>query len=90
MTPDIYAGLSRYLSVNSNSRGINPMLAPRRTLLLLADGDAALVDEYIRMREGGRRLGTATFRRWFSGPYPAAPVPGADSRQSGWQSRRVF
>lgn len=51
ITPDLYKRLSRYLSVNSNGKGINPMLAPRQTLLLLADGDAALVDEYIRMRQ---------------------------------------
>ena len=51
MTASLYEALSRYLSVNSAGKGVNPMLAPRQTLLLLADGDEALVDEYIRMRE---------------------------------------
>lgn len=51
MTASLYEALSRYLSVNSSSRGVNPMLAPRQTLLILAEGDEALVDEYIRMRE---------------------------------------
>lgn len=51
MTPQLYEALSRYLSVNSNSGGINPMLAPRQILLVLAEGDAEVVDEYIRQRE---------------------------------------
>lgn len=51
MTPQLYKALSRYLSVNSNSAGINPMLAPRQILMVLADGEAELVDEYIRLRE---------------------------------------
>ncbi len=51
MTPALYKILSRYFSVNSRSSGINPMLAPRQTLLLLAEGDEAAVDEYIRQRE---------------------------------------
>lgn len=51
ITPLIYQGLVRYLSVNARSSGINPMLAPRHILLLLADGDQAAVDEYIRKRE---------------------------------------
>ncbi|MFZ1386833.1 MAG: type II secretion system protein GspK [Thiolinea sp.] len=51
ITPLIYQGLARYLSVNARSSGINPMLAPRHILLLLADGDEAAVDEYIRKRE---------------------------------------
>lgn len=51
MTNSLYEALSRYLSVNSAGKGINPMLAPRQTLLLLAEGDEALVDEYISMRE---------------------------------------
>lgn len=51
MTSRLYEALSRYLSVNSNSGGINPMLAPRQILLVLAEGDAELVDEYIRQRD---------------------------------------
>jgi len=51
VTPQLYEKLSRFLSVNSNSGGINPMLAPRQILLVLAEGDAEMVDEYIRQRE---------------------------------------
>ncbi|HPY40487.1 MAG TPA: type II secretion system protein GspK [Thiolinea sp.] len=51
VTPLIYQGLARYLSVNAHSDGVNPMLAPQHVLLLLADGDQAAVDEYIRQRE---------------------------------------
>jgi general secretion pathway protein K len=51
MTPQLYEAMSRYLSVNSNSAGINPMLAPRQILMVLAEGEAELVDDYIRLRE---------------------------------------
>lgn len=51
VTPLIYQGLVSYLSVNARSNGVNPMLAPPHVLLLLADGDQAAVDEYIRQRE---------------------------------------
>lgn len=51
MTSQLYQALSRYLSVNSDSAGINPMLAPRQILMVLAEGDAGLVDDYIRARE---------------------------------------
>lgn len=51
ITPLIYQGLARYLSVNARSNGINPMLAPRHVLLILAEGDQAAVDDYIRKRE---------------------------------------
>lgn len=51
VTPLMYQGLVRYLSVNARSNGVNPMLAPRHVLLILADGDQAAVDEYIRKRE---------------------------------------
>lgn len=51
ITPLMYQGLIRYLSVNARSNGVNPMLAPRHVLLILADGDQAAVDEYIRKRE---------------------------------------
>lgn len=51
MTPQLYQALSRFLTVNSGAKGINPMLAPRQTLLLLAEGDAAKVDAYIQQRE---------------------------------------
>ena len=51
MTPLLYQGLARYLSVNARSNGVNPMLAPRHVLLILADGDQAMVDDYIRQRE---------------------------------------
>lgn len=51
ITPVLYEGLARYLSVNARSNGVNPMLAPRHILLLLAEGDQAAVDDYIRKRE---------------------------------------
>ena len=51
MTASLYKALSRFLSVNSGSTGVNPMLAPRQILLILAEGDEAAVDEYIRLRE---------------------------------------
>lgn len=51
ITPLLYQGLARYLSVNARSNGINPMLAPRHVLLILAEGDQVAVDEYIRKRE---------------------------------------
>lgn len=51
MTPQLYQALTRYLTVNSGASGINPMLAPRQTLLLIAEGEAAKVDAYIRKRE---------------------------------------
>ncbi len=51
MTPAIYQILTHYLTVSSGSAGINPMLAPRHVLLLLADGDNAKVDAYLKERE---------------------------------------
>lgn len=51
MTPQLYQVLTRFLTVNSGAAGINPMLAPRQTLLLLAEGDAAKVDAYMQKRE---------------------------------------
>ena len=51
MTPQLYQALTRFLTVNSGGVGINPMLAPRQTLLLLAEGDAAKVDAYMQKRE---------------------------------------
>ncbi|WML89811.1 type II secretion system protein GspK [Thiothrix lacustris] len=51
MTPQLYQALTRFLTVSSGAAGINPMLAPRQTLLLLAEGDAAKVDAYIQQRE---------------------------------------
>lgn len=51
MTPEIYDKLTRYFTVASQSSGINPMLASRSTLLVLAEGDAAAVDAYINQRE---------------------------------------
>jgi general secretion pathway protein K len=51
MTPQLYQALTRFLTVNSGASGINPMLAPRQTLLLLAEGDAAKVDAYIQKRD---------------------------------------
>ncbi|MDQ5768391.1 type II secretion system minor pseudopilin [Thiothrix subterranea] len=50
MTPPLYQALTRLLTVNSGGKGINPMLAPRQTLLLLAEGDAAKVDAYMQQR----------------------------------------
>jgi general secretion pathway protein K len=51
MTPQLYQALTRYLTVDSGSTGINPMLAPRQILLVLAEGDAAKVDHYLAERE---------------------------------------
>ncbi|MGV6808343.1 MAG: general secretion pathway protein GspK [bacterium] len=51
MTPYLYRQLSQLFTVSSKSTGVNPMLASRRTLLVLAEGDAELVDDYIRRRE---------------------------------------
>ena len=51
ITPALYQRLSKYLTVSSQGKGINPMLAPRHILMLLADGDSALVDDYIKQRE---------------------------------------
>ncbi len=51
MTASLYNRLAKYLTVSSQGRGINPMLAPRHILMLLADGDTALVDDYIAQRE---------------------------------------
>ncbi len=51
MTPQLYQALTRYFTVNSGVAGINPMLAPRQTLLILAEGDEAKVDEYIKQRD---------------------------------------
>jgi len=51
MTPALYQALTRYLTVGSGGAGVNPMLAPRQVLLVLADGDAAAVDAYIRDRD---------------------------------------
>lgn len=51
MTPQLYQAMTRFLTVNSGAVGINPMLAPRQMLLLLAEGDAAKVDAYRLQRE---------------------------------------
>lgn len=51
MTPRLYEALTRFLTVNSGARGINPMLAPRQTLMLLAEGDADKVNAYMQERE---------------------------------------
>ncbi len=51
MTPQLYQAMTRFLTVNSGAAGINPMLAPRQMLLLLAEGDAAKVDAYMLQRE---------------------------------------
>lgn len=51
MTPKLYQTLSRYLTVSSGAAGVNPMLAPRHVLLLLANGDKAKVDAYLKERE---------------------------------------
>ena len=50
MTASLYKRLSKYLTVSSQGKGINPMLAPRHILMLLADGDTSLVDDYIQQR----------------------------------------
>jgi general secretion pathway protein K len=57
MTPQLYQALTRYLTVNSGAAGINPMLASRQTLLLLAEGDEAKVDAYIQKREEAAKDG---------------------------------
>jgi len=51
MTASLYQALSRYVSVNSASKGVNPMMASRQVLLILADGDEAMVNDYIQMRD---------------------------------------
>ena len=51
MTASLYNRLSKYLTVSSQGKGINPMLAPRHILMLLADGDSSIVDAYIKQRE---------------------------------------
>ncbi|WP_020560377.1 general secretion pathway protein GspK [Thiofilum flexile] len=51
ITPELYKRLARYLTVSSNAHGINPMMAPRHILLLLAKGDQQAVDTYIQARE---------------------------------------
>lgn len=48
---NLYKKLARYLTVNSQSKGINPMLAPRHILMVLADNDAEQVDAYMGLRE---------------------------------------
>ena len=57
MTPALYEGLTRLLTVSSGAGGINPMLAPRQTLMLLAEGDAAKVDAYITQRDEAAKEG---------------------------------
>jgi general secretion pathway protein K len=57
MTPQLYEALTRYFTVNSGGAGINPMLAPRQTLMMLADGDAAAVDAYMLDREEAAKEG---------------------------------
>ena len=47
----LYKKLKKYLSVNAQSKGINPMLAPRHILLLLADNEEELVDDFMQQRE---------------------------------------
>ena len=51
MSVVLYQKLKKYLTVNAKSKGINPMLAPRHVLLLLADGDTDLVDDFIQQRD---------------------------------------
>lgn len=51
MTPALYQTLTHYLTVSSGAAGVNPMLAPRHILLLLADNDTAKVDAYLKERE---------------------------------------
>ncbi|MEN9503631.1 MAG: hypothetical protein RI964_2916 [Pseudomonadota bacterium] len=57
VTPQLYQTLTHYLTVSSGAGGINPMLASRQTLLLLAEGDAAKVDAYMREREEAAKEG---------------------------------
>jgi general secretion pathway protein K len=47
----LYRKLKKYLTVNAQSKGINPMLAPRHILLLLADNDIGWVDDFIQKRD---------------------------------------
>lgn len=47
----LYERMARFFTVNSQTTGINPMLASRQTLLVLAEGDVEAVNEYIRLRE---------------------------------------
>lgn len=47
----LYKKLRQYLTVNAQSKGINPLFAPRAILLLLTDNDVELVDDFIQQRE---------------------------------------
>lgn len=51
MTPTLYQVLTRYFTVNSSVAGINPCLRPAKPLLILAEGDEAKVDDYIKRRD---------------------------------------
>lgn len=57
MSQPLYDRLLQYLTVNSGMSGINPMLASRQLLLLLAEGDEAKVDAYLREREAALMQG---------------------------------
>ena len=55
------------------------MLAPRQTLLLLAEGDAAKVDAYMQKREESEGAIRATGFWWgVSGCHSTTVVPNAD------------
>ncbi|MEN9433539.1 MAG: hypothetical protein RLZZ422_1128 [Pseudomonadota bacterium] len=54
ITPDLYNRLARYLTASSMARGINPMMAPRHVLIMLAKGDDKAVDAYIQERDDAK------------------------------------
>ncbi len=57
MTAPLYKKLTQYLTVSSGATGINPMLASRQILMILAEGNAAKVDAYLREREAAAKEG---------------------------------
>jgi general secretion pathway protein K len=50
VTPELYARLSRSLTVYSRQAGINPATAPREVLLALPNATPELVDQYLLAR----------------------------------------
>jgi general secretion pathway protein K len=64
---DVYKKLEKYLTVNAQSKGVNPMLAPEHILMLLANNDTGLVYDYMEQRENaGGRYVQANFGEGFT------------------------
>ncbi|MCL2872268.1 MAG: type II secretion system protein GspK [Betaproteobacteria bacterium] len=51
MTPDLYARVSPFLTVNSRQSGANPQTAPREVLLSFPNVTPAIVDDYLARRQ---------------------------------------